>query len=211
MLRAALRNIAMRTGKLGKLWGSTGGVGGAEWTEYMARWGRLQHIGEHCSIQPGTMFLDPDYVWLGDNVHFAASCAVVGHDGSTSMLNRAYDTVLDGVGPVIIHDNVFVGYGAIIMPGVTIGPNSIVAAGAVVTADVPPDTVVAGIPARPVKSTSDLVAEREAATDKLPWVHLLRQRGMAGFDPEIEPELRRMRIEHFFSGAEAPPAPRAAQ
>ena len=51
--------------------------------------------------------------------------------------------------PVRIGDQVFVGAGAIIQMGVTIGDRSVVAAGAVVTGDVPPCTVVAGIPARP--------------------------------------------------------------
>lgn len=53
--------------------------------------------------------------------------------------------------PVVLQDNVWVGMGAVILKGVTIGENSIVAAGAIVTADVPPNVVVAGNPARIVK------------------------------------------------------------
>ena len=53
--------------------------------------------------------------------------------------------------PVLIRDNVWIGMGAVILKGVTIGENSVVAAGAIVTRDVPPNTVVAGNPARVVK------------------------------------------------------------
>jgi acetyltransferase-like isoleucine patch superfamily enzyme len=56
-----------------------------------------------------------------------------------------------GTAPVIIKDNVWIGMGAIILKGVTIGENSIVAAGAVVTKSVPPNVIVAGNPARIVK------------------------------------------------------------
>ena len=48
---------------------------------------------------------------------------------------------------VIIHDNCFIGFGSIVLPGVTIGPDSIVGAGSVVTKDVPPRTVAGGVPA----------------------------------------------------------------
>ncbi len=54
--------------------------------------------------------------------------------------------------PVIIKDNVWIGMGAIILKGVTIGENSVVAAGAIVTHDVPPNTVVAGNPAKIIKT-----------------------------------------------------------
>jgi acetyltransferase-like isoleucine patch superfamily enzyme len=54
--------------------------------------------------------------------------------------------------PIVIEDDVWIGAGAIVLPGVTIGKGSVVAAGAVVTASVDPFTVVAGVPARPIKS-----------------------------------------------------------
>ena len=54
----------------------------------------------------------------------------------------------DEVRPVVIENNVWIGYGAMIMPGVTIGTNSVVANGSIVTTDVPPDTLVLGNPAR---------------------------------------------------------------
>jgi hypothetical protein len=55
-------------------------------------------------------------------------------------------------GPVVIEDNCFIGYRSIICPNVRIGPNSIVAAGSVVTSDVAPNTIAMGVPTRPFGS-----------------------------------------------------------
>lgn len=55
-------------------------------------------------------------------------------------------------GPVIIEDNVWIGEGACILPGVTVGLNAIIGANCVVTRDVPPNTVVAGVPAKVIKT-----------------------------------------------------------
>ncbi|RYG00936.1 MAG: sugar O-acetyltransferase [Chitinophagaceae bacterium] len=54
-------------------------------------------------------------------------------------------------GRIVVSDNVWIGAGALILQGITIGKNSVVAAGAIVTKDVPPNTVVAGVPAREVR------------------------------------------------------------
>jgi acetyltransferase-like isoleucine patch superfamily enzyme len=54
-------------------------------------------------------------------------------------------------GAVIIKDNVWIGEGVAIMPGVTIGENSIIATNAVVTKDIPPNCVAAGVPAKVIK------------------------------------------------------------
>lgn len=56
---------------------------------------------------------------------------------------------------VIIKRNAYIGVGAIILPGVTIGEHAIVAAGSVVTKDVPPHTVVAGVPVRVIKTVEE--------------------------------------------------------
>ena len=53
--------------------------------------------------------------------------------------------------PIVIEDDVWIGAGAIVLPGVTIGRGAVIAAGAVVTADVPPFTVAGGVPARTIK------------------------------------------------------------
>ena len=113
------------------------------------------------------------------------------------MIGRATGKKLDSVGKIDIRDNVFVGYGAILLPGITIGPNAIVAAGAVVNRDVPPGTVVGGVPAKPVGTFEDLADRLEQRTQELPWWPIIEKRE-GDYDPALEPELRRLRIQHFY-------------
>lgn len=73
------------------------------------------------------------------------------------MLNRAYNVKLDSVGKIDIGDNVFIGYGAIVLRNVTIDPNAIVAVGFVVVKDVAEGDIVVGVPARPTGRVKNLV------------------------------------------------------
>ncbi|MBD2021950.1 acyltransferase [Leptolyngbya sp. FACHB-36] len=169
---------------------------GDEYAEYLRRHGNLYAIGEHCSILTSTVFTDPQYVRIGNNVHFS-SCTLIGHDGSIAMLNRAYNAKLDSVGKIDIRDNVFIGFNAIVLPNVTIGPNAIVAAGAVVTKDVAEGDIVAGVPARPIGRVENLVKKLQTSTQILPWADLIHQRE-GGFDAELEPQLLKQRVAHFY-------------
>lgn len=167
-----------------------------EYAEYLRRHGEFYGIGDHCTILPSTVFTNPQYVRIGNNVHFS-DCTLIGHDGSVAMLNRAYDMKVDSVGKIDVLDNVFIGFGAIILPNVTIGPNAIVAAGAVVTKDVPQGSVVGGVPAKPIGRVEDLVAKLQAQTELLPWVDLIRSR-QNSFDLTARPELDKQRVAYFF-------------
>ena len=113
------------------------------------------------------------------------------------MLEAAYGVPLDATGPVDIRDNVFIGHQAIVLPGVTIGPDAIVAAGAVVTSDVPPGSVVGGVPARVIARTEDVLARRREEAAALPWADKLRMR-QTYFDPALEAQLVAARRAAFF-------------
>lgn len=78
-------------------------------------------------------------ITIGDDVTFAPRVHVLAHDASTKN-----DLGYTRIALTSIGDNVFVGAGSIILPGVSIGSGSIIGAGSVVTKDVPPGTVVAG-------------------------------------------------------------------
>lgn len=87
-------------------------------------------------------------VTIGNRVMIASHTAITSltHDYTAE---RMHGTVL--AAPVVIEDDVWIGTHCVILPGVRIGRGAVVAAGAVVTRDVPPETIVAGVPARPLK------------------------------------------------------------
>lgn len=164
----------------------------------MKRHGGLYSIGNDVAINVGINITDPAYVRIGNNCSLSA-CTLLGHDGVIRILNNAYGKKLDSVGKIDIRDNSFVGHGAIVMPGVTIGPNSIVSAGSVITKDVPPGMIVGGVPGKVIGTTEELVKRLQERTDGYPWRELIVNR-QGTFDPTIEPELLRMRVAFFYGG-----------
>lgn len=198
-IRSFVRARAMRTGKGVGLFKRLCRPSGQEYAAFLRRHGGFVAIGDGCSILASTLFTDPAYVRIGNNVHFA-TCSVVGHDGSAGMLEAAHGVPLDATGKVDIRDNVFIGHEAIILPGVTIGPNAIVAAGAVVTRDVPPGSVVGGVPARQISTIEAVLAGQRAETQALPWAELIAQR-RGYFDPVLEKKLQIARRAYFYPDA----------
>ncbi|KGK42891.1 hypothetical protein LH51_03975 [Nitrincola sp. A-D6] len=169
---------------------------GNEYSLYLRKRGDFINIGDFCSIRVFTNITDPYLTYIGNNVQLGA-CSIIAHDGSIQMLSKAYNKKLDRVAPVKILDNVFVGHQAIVLPGVTIGPNAVVAAGAVVTKDVPENSVVAGNPARVIGALSDLVERLDLKSRSYPWYDLICQRE-GGFDPKFESELNKLRVKFFY-------------
>jgi len=122
-------------------------------------------IGSNVAVMNGT-HLDPGRPWLltiGDDVSFSLNVVVLTHDASTLMYGGA-----SRLAPVTIGSRVFFGAHAIVMPGVTVGDDVIVAAGAVVTRDVPPRTVVAGVPARPISTLEDWLEKHQRGMEVAP-------------------------------------------
>ena len=194
-LRRQLRAYALRSGRLLGLYRRLCQPDGAAWAAIVKRHGGLHSMGEHCHIQMNAVITDPAYVRLGNNVHLTG-CTLFGHDGAVAMLKQASGLALDKVGKIEIHDNVFVGHQAIIMPGVSIGPNAIVAAGSVVTADVPAGSIVGGVPARVIGEVSSLLERLQTETRQLPWQQSPCLR--ADYHGPATPELDAQRIAHFF-------------
>ena len=75
---------------------------------------------------------------------------------------RREDPDSEVYGPIVVGDNVFIGLRALILPSVTIGDNVIIGAGAVVTRDIPPNSVAVGVPARVVGSVAEYTARSKA-------------------------------------------------
>jgi len=102
---------------------------------------------------------DEELIRIGKNC-VLTGCIILAHDASTNrMLGIKYGQG-SIVQPVIIEDDCFIGYHAIILMGVIVGKGSIVGAGAVVTRDVPPSCVVAGNPARVICKVEKLIKKR---------------------------------------------------
>ncbi len=117
--------------------------------DYLRRFGAT--IGEGCFIVPTNLGTEPYLVKIGNHVAIADGVLFMTHDSGAWVL-RDLVPDLQVFGPIVIEDNCLIGQRAILGPNIRIGPNSIVAAGSVVLSDVPPNTLVMGVPARPFGS-----------------------------------------------------------
>lgn len=115
---------------------------------FHTNFGRFIRLGKNVFINHACSFLDIGGITIDDDVLIGPNVSLVTENHPTDPNDRK--TVL--LKPIVIERNAWIGAGATILPGVTIGENSIVAAGAVVSRDVPPNSIVAGVPAKVVKS-----------------------------------------------------------
>ena len=134
---------------------------GIQRANYLKRHKIFYDIGDHCYWHPRTIPSEPYLLKMHNNVVIAADCTFYTHDILEYMFNyisnKKYQQFL---GPIEIFDNCFIGARSSILYNVKIGPNAIVAAGSVVTKDVPEGSIVAGNPARIVGSFDDLMHKR---------------------------------------------------
>ena len=112
--------------------------------------------GSGCKLISTNFGSEPWLITIGNHVEITEGVRFITHDGATWVIRdqKEYEKVRK-FGKIVIKDNCFVGMNSIILPSVTIGPNSIVAAGSIVTKNVEPDTVVAGNPARRICSIQE--------------------------------------------------------
>jgi hypothetical protein len=113
------------------------------------------------------------------------------------MLNQRYGVRIDRIGPIVVEHDVYIGEGATVLGGTTIGEGSIIGAGAVVRKSVPAGSVVTGNPAQVVAKVENVIRFWEAESQQYPWADLIARR-QGAFDAAMEPELCRRRQEYFF-------------
>ncbi|MDV2911179.1 DapH/DapD/GlmU-related protein [Pediococcus acidilactici] len=113
--------------------------------------GRNLHIGKDVFINSGAMFVDLGGIYLGDHVLIGPNVTIASVNHRMAPQERRHLNLK----PVYIHQNAWLGANVTVTPGVVIGENAVVAAGAVVTRNVPKNTVVAGVPARVIKKIRD--------------------------------------------------------
>ena len=134
---------------------------------------RMHLCGRNVMIYPPVVFYGPEaldigdntsvapfvHIWCGGRVIIGANCMIASHVAISSLTHdhrhpRMWETMV--AKPVKIGDGVWIGTHAVIMPGVTIGDGAVIGAGSIVTHDVPPNTIVRGMPAR-VEATRELM------------------------------------------------------
>lgn len=142
--------------------------GGKARVDYMRKHHIFASIGENCTIQKRKPPLYPELIRIGNNVHIASGVSFLTHDITHNVLNNLDEVkrkgkVQERVGCIDIRDNVFIGAGTRILYDTKIGPNVIVATGSIITKDVPPGSVVAGVPAKVIGTFDDYVRKMTEA------------------------------------------------
>ncbi|KAG0223546.1 hypothetical protein BGX31_008444 [Mortierella sp. GBA43] len=120
--------------------------------------GDFSFINSHCIALDSAPIIIGKRVLIGPNVQLYSAT----HPTNPFIRDMNVDTAL----PITIHDRVWIGGGAIICPGVTVGEGSTVGAGSVVTKDVPPFTIVGGNPARVIRVLNHEECKREADEER---------------------------------------------
>lgn len=127
------------------------------------------HIGKDCRLISDVKFgSEPYLVTLGNHVSITSSQFIT-HDGGIWIFRETHPKI-DLVAPIKVGNNVFIGAGCIILPGVIIGDNVVVGAGSIVTKSLAPNHVYAGIPAKQIKTIAkywDGLKERVIETKHL--------------------------------------------
>lgn len=129
----------------------------------------FKHMGNNCAWHAKKIPSEPELIWLGNNVHISADVRFITHDIIGDMFNRNPEISKEYhfpfyTGTIKINDNCVIGAGATLMYNTEIGPNSIVAAGAVVTKNVPTGEIWGGVPAHCIGYTLELVEKRKCET-----------------------------------------------
>lgn len=138
-----------------------GGRGKNLWitAPFFVDYGNNIYFGNNCEVNMNCTFLDDNIIRIGDNALIAPNVQIYTAFHPTNALDRFGEPREDGsfefcktqTAPVTIGNNVWIGGGAIIMPGITIGDNVVIGAESIVTKDIPDNTIAYGNPCRVVR------------------------------------------------------------
>lgn len=138
-----------------------GGRGANVWitAPFFVDYGNNIYLGNNCEVNMNCTFLDDNKIIIGNNALIAPNVQIYTAFHPTNAQERFGEVKEDGsfqfcktqTAPVVIGNNVWIGGGVIIMPGVTIGDNVVIGAGSVVTKDIPSNKIAYGNPCRVVR------------------------------------------------------------
>lgn len=127
-----------------------------------ARWIGVT-IGKDCRMINVKYSTEPYLIFIGNHVS-ATSVHFENHDGGVWCF-RDKNPEIDIIKPIKIGNNVYIGYGTVILPGVNIGDNVVIGACALVSRDIPANSVAVGVPARVIKTIDEYMAKSTSIGD----------------------------------------------
>ncbi|WP_346935926.1 sugar O-acetyltransferase [Clostridium sp.] len=141
-----------------------GGYGDNLWitAPFYVDYGNNIYFGNNCEVNMNCTFLDDNRIEIGDNALIAPNVQIYTAFHPTNAKERFGECIDDGsfafcktqTAPVKIGNNVWIGGGVVILPGVIIGDNVVIGAGSIVTKDIPSDTIAFGNPCRVIKKNA---------------------------------------------------------
>jgi acetyltransferase-like isoleucine patch superfamily enzyme len=147
-MNASATDVDQVRKRLGEITGREIDASTTIFAPFYTNFGRFIRLGKNIFINHACSFLDIGGITIEDDVLIGPKVNLITENHPLNPNDRK--TLL--LKPVVVKQNAWIGAAATILPGVTIGENSVVAAGAVVAGDVPPNTIVAGVPAKIIKT-----------------------------------------------------------
>ena len=137
---------------LERIWGQPLGTSVRMFPPFYTAFGKTTRVGKEVFINFGCTFLDQGGITIEDGVFIGPEAKILseGHPEQPALRHTLQTE------PVVIRRKAWIGAGAIILPGVTVGENAIIAAGAIVTKDVPDNTIAAGVPAKILRNIKNV-------------------------------------------------------
>jgi acetyltransferase-like isoleucine patch superfamily enzyme len=118
--------------------------------------GRNLKIGNHVDLAYGVLLTTSGGIEIGDRVLIGYGTKLISADHSIPPVGELFPVSGNKLGPIIIKDDVWIGANCVITSNVTIGTGAVIAAGAVVTKDVPSNAIVGGVPAKIIKFRGEI-------------------------------------------------------